>query len=181
MDRQTRKSIRHSWTAGILLAAAALAGCGNGGGAKTAAPAAQSERFVFISAKDCAESGRLKLQQCGDAIDAAIAAHLATAPTYVSLRACEATEGGDRCERTDNKAYRPRLVAFLFNITGDAVKADPLYPPPGTEAGLRQTDKKKIVLTTDDAVTYSPLALAAYESNKGDANNPASTSAKQGL
>ncbi len=181
MDAQTRTSVRLSWTARIALAVSAvtLAGCG-GGGKPVAAPT-HSERFVFISAKDCAASGKLKMQQCGDAVDAAIATHLGTAPTYASLRTCETVEGGDRCERTDNKAFRPRLVAFLFTIAGENVNAEPLYPPPGSEEGLRQSDKKKIVLTTDDAVTYSPLAIAAYESNKGDANNPASTSAKQGL
>ena len=37
------------------------------------------------------------------------------------------------------------------------------------------------IVLANTAISLEVLAIAAYESNKGDANNPASTSAKQGL
>lgn len=160
----TRKAARLA-TITLLAATTAVAGCGGGG--KQAAQQVLGDRYVFISAKDCAESGKLDLQKCGDAVDAAIAAHLATAPTYKSLYSCEKTEGEERCERTDEKSFRPRLVAYLVTVAAGNVRAEPLYSATPSDKGLRLTDKKKVLLVTDDTVSYSQSSIAVYEANRG--------------
>lgn len=163
-----------------LAAALGLAACGKGASNK-AAQKVPVDRFVFISAKDCADNGRLPMQKCAEIIDAAIASHINTTQSFPSLRSCETAEGGDRCERTDTKSFKPRLVAFLVSIAGDQAAAEPLYPPPGTEQGLRGVNKKNLVLVADETVTFSPRAIAAYEQNKGDASAVAATGSKNGF
>jgi uncharacterized protein YgiB involved in biofilm formation len=174
MDKHSRTpKSRSRLASGIALIAGAalLAGCG--GGAKQAAPQAQGDRYIFISAKDCAESGKLDLQRCGDAIDAAIATHLSTAPTYKSLYNCEKAEGLERCERTDDKTFRPRLVAYLVTINAGAATALPLYSGTPDDKGFRQSDKKKVLLVTDDTLTYSQSSIAIYEANRGNGKGTA--------
>lgn len=164
MDASSRtKTLLSALT--LATSAVLLAGCG--GGSKPAAQQAQGDRYIFISAKDCAESGKLDLQKCGDVVDAAITTHLATAPTYKSLASCEKTEGMERCERTDDKTFRPRLVAYLVTINGTNVTALPLYSGGPDDKGLRQTDKKKILLVGDESLTYSQSSIAIYEANRG--------------
>jgi uncharacterized protein YgiB involved in biofilm formation len=148
-----------------LAAALMLGGCG--GPAAPIAPPAPPEKFVFISAKDCAESGRLKMNACADLIDKAVEEHVRVAPTYKSLKACEAVEGSERCERTDNKAFRPRLLAFAVIIAGEQTASGPLYATIGGEAGFRAADKQ-LYLVTDDNLNFSAKALAVYDSNKYD-------------
>ena len=53
-------------------ALALLAGCGEAEKPKAAAPPA--ERGIYISASDCADGGKLSAEQCGQAIDQAVAA-----------------------------------------------------------------------------------------------------------
>ena len=119
MTRQSRMILPAA-----VLAALMLAGCGS---SAPPAPPVPPDKSVFISAKDCAESGKLKLERCGELIDVAIEDHIRSAPTYTSQKACEAVEGPERCERTDKKAFRPRLLAFVVVIAGEqSVSAPPL-------------------------------------------------------
>jgi uncharacterized protein YgiB involved in biofilm formation len=155
-----------------LLASLGLAGCG---ASTPPQPPVPVERYVFISAKDCSESNKLPMQKCGDIIDAAVASHVANAPSYTSKKACEVAEGPERCERTDSRSFRPRLVAFLVSIAGPDASASVLYPAPGAEAGFRGQEKKQLFLITDETLTFSPKALAVYEANKGE-GAPASSS-----
>jgi len=147
-----------------VLAALMLAGCGS---SAPPAPPVPPDKSVFISAKDCAESGKLKLERCGELIDAAIEDHIRSAATYTSQKACEAVEGPERCERTDKKAFRPRLLAFVVVIAGEQSISAPLYATIGGEPGFRTRDKQ-MFLTTDENLTFSPKAVAMYETNKFD-------------
>jgi uncharacterized protein YgiB involved in biofilm formation len=142
----------------------AFAGCGS------SAPDPQGgvERGVFTSATDCAEAGKLTLDQCSLAIAAAIAEHEQTAPLYPSLKSCEKVEGSEKCERTDTKAFRPRLLAFVVTMS-DPPEAQPLYPTSNGEAGFR-TASKKVLLSDDESLMFSKPALAAAELNVGNSN-----------
>ena len=110
-----------------LAVCAALGGCGDASQpeAKARHPV---EHGVFISARDCAATGKLTVDQCGQAIDAAVARHEAEAPSYGSLSQCEATVGADRCDKGVDGRYRLRLQAFFVTMAIPA-HAVPLYPP----------------------------------------------------
>lgn len=105
---------------GLAAVASLLAGCGDGGG-KVA-----TERFIYTSIDDCTESGRVSSDDCGKAVDKALVEHDQTAPKYVTMGDCEATEGRDRCERVAERHYRPRLMGYLFTVN-HLVVASPLY------------------------------------------------------
>lgn len=158
MSRQSRTLLPAALAASLM-----LAGCGDSG--PPPAPPAPPEKFVFISATDCAAAGKLNLERCGDLIDKAVDEHIRKAPTYTSVKACETVEGSDRCERTDKKAFRPRLLAFAVVVAGNDAVAAPLYATIGGEPGFRTADKQ-MFLTTDENLNFSPKALAMYESNK---------------
>ena len=137
-----------------------LAGCG-------AAPqksAASAPRGIFTSANDCSENGQLKIELCSKAIDAAIAEHEASAPSYTTLKACETAEGADRCERAASGRYRPRLLAFL--VTGSAPPVGrPLYATLKGEPGFR-TGERKNLLASDETLRFSEHAVTAYEAHQ---------------
>ena len=153
----------------LMLAATTLAGCG---GSAPAAVGPAAEQIVFTSAADCAATGKIKEAQCGQAIEAALQQHLAGSTVYRTLTLCETTEGADKCERMDAKAYRPKLVAMVVN-SNDAIQAEasgtplsaiPLYPTLAGEHGFRKLDKT-ILLVEGDLIVFSPQAVAAAELN----------------
>jgi uncharacterized protein YgiB involved in biofilm formation len=145
-----------------LLAAAALplalAGCGGEEKAAAATPAGPKERHIYVSAVDCENGGRGTLEECSTAIQKAVLAHEKSPPPYKSLNACEAKEGTNKCERVADKAYRPRLTAFVFD-KGAALTALPLYP---TTSGYRTADGKGLS-GSDDNLIFSKSARDAYE------------------
>jgi hypothetical protein len=125
-------------------------------------------RGVFTSAADCAALGKLSLEKCARAIEQAVADHEANAPVYSSLKACEKAEGPDKCERTDAKTYRPRLMAFLVELT-DRPYGAPLYPTARGETGFR-TAGNSLLLSDDETLTFSRPALGAAELMAGKSN-----------
>jgi len=145
----------------LMTGVLALAGCG----ASEPQSDTPIERGVFTSATDCAEGGKRTLEQCSAAITAAVAEHERAAATYPSLKSCETAEGADKCERTDTKSFRPRLMAFLVRMT-DPPAAWPLYPTIKGEAGFRTGDNT-ILLSEDESLTFSRPALAAAELHAG--------------
>lgn len=150
-------------TLGIVAIALGMAGCGG----SAPQPTVPVERHIYTSANDCAEEGKLPLETCSKLIEAAIAQHVATAPTYGSLRSCEKVEGPEKCERTDMKTFRPMLSAFLFAL-GEVPVAFPLYPTLDGKAGFRKLDKQ-VLQGDDEAITFSRQAVAAYEQHLGKA------------
>lgn len=152
----------------LTVAASSLsaAGCGGGGPAPKAADA-KTETSIYISSKDCAENSKLPMQRCAELIDAAIAEHLKNAPTYLSMRTCEATEGADRCERTGERSFRPRLIAFAVAVSGQTATAVPVYIlNTNKETGFR--NGKQNYLLTDDTLLVSKKSIAVYESMRGE-------------
>ena len=126
----------------VALLALSLAGCGSGG--KPASPKSQIPRSIYTSSADCADAGKLTLDECTKLIEEAVAQHVASAPTYSSLRSCEKTEGVDRCERTDPKSYRPALSAYLVTF-GETKTVQPLYPTSDGKPGFKTLSKEAIL------------------------------------
>ena len=146
---------------GILLATAALAGCGNS--ATAVLPKNAVERGIFISSGDCAGARKLTIDQCGQVIDRAVALHQSSGPTYKSLNACAAAEGPDRCAAGVDGKYQPNLQAFLVTF-GDAPNAVPLYATSDGSVGFKGLDKQKFGLN-DDGYTVSDAAQATAHEN----------------
>lgn len=141
-----------------LLLAASLTGCG---GSAPDPNAPKTPRGVYTSSTDCADAGKLKLEECSKLIEDAVAQHVAAAPSYTSLKACEKTEGPDRCERTDPKSYRPLLAAYLVTFS-EPPAVLPLYPTLDGKPGFRDL-AKGTHLDEDDSIVFSKSAAATYE------------------
>ena len=148
-----------------VLAGIPLAACGG------SAPAAveTGEKVVFVTTQDCASTKKLKADECAAVVKTALDDHLAQAPTYRSMVSCEKVEGETRCERMDEKTFRPRLLAMSV-IVGDAeaarakmlpIPVTPLYATLAGEAGFR-TLNKTILKGDDDLIQFTPKAIAAY-------------------
>lgn len=149
----------------VALLAVSLAGCG---GSAPTVPKNQTPRSIYTSSTDCADAGKLTLDECTKLIEQAIAQHVATAPSYSSLKSCEKTEGPDRCERTDPKSYRPLLAAYLVTF-GETKSIEPLYPTSDGKPGFR-TLGKDAILDEDDTLAFSKSSVAAYERHLGTTN-----------
>jgi hypothetical protein len=156
----------------VLIAASTLllAGCGGGDEAQQNAAKKPVEQAVFTSTTDCADSGKLTMDQCVVVIEAAVAQHVAMAPTYGSLRSCEKAEGDDKCERMDEKTYRPMLRAYLVIIAEQPI-AIPLYPTKDGKAGFAGPDKT-VYFGDDEKLQFSKKAVAAYERHLGAGAGP---------
>ena len=142
-------------------ALALLAGCGEAEKPKAAAPPA--ERGIYISASDCADGGKLSAEQCGQAIDQAVAAHEQTAPGYKTLSQCIAAEGAERCDKTVGGAYRARLQAFFVTMSNPP-HGVPLYPPAGSSVGFRSPSRQAIS-AKDETLHVSLAALTLAHEN----------------
>lgn len=172
---RTRSATVIARTALALLASAVVSGCG-----KASKAALNNDQVVFTSATDCAASGKVKPEQCTQAIEDAMKIHLTTSPVYRNLDLCEAKEGKEHCERMDEKTYRPRLSAVVLPVaaaieaetSGKLKGATPLYPTMAREMGFRTLDKR-VLLYDGDLLSFSPQAHAAAELN-------ASTGKKKG-
>lgn len=147
-------------TLSLAFAALALAGC-SGGAKKPEPPAFQG---IYTASGDCADSGKLTIDQCLAAMEKAVAEHEKSAPSYSSLKSCETTEGRDRCERTHIGSYRPVLLAFLVIASKQPV-AKPLYASGDPKKVGFRTATKEFFLTSDEAVTMSAHAHTLAEAN----------------
>ncbi len=149
----------------LLGGSALLSGCGGDPAPASKSAAAAIERGVFISATDCAATGKLTLDQCGQAIDNAVAAHEAKAPVSNSIDECEHMFGSNRCDKGDDGRYRPRLQAFFVTLALPP-RAVPLYPPSNTLIGF-QSPSRQPIDARDDTLRVSVAALTlAYENAK---------------
>jgi Protein of unknown function (DUF1190) len=149
----------------VLAVCAVLGGCGDASQPEAEATAPRAEHGIFISARDCASTGKLTIDQCGQAIDVAVARHEAETPTYGSLSQCEAKVGADRCDKGVDRRYRLRLQAFFVTLAVPA-HAVPLYPPSQSMVGF-QSPSKQVIDARDDTLRVSDTALAlAYDNAK---------------
>ncbi len=146
----------------VALAAACstlLAGCS--GGSSKAKPAKKAEQSVYTSTADCADAGKITIDECIDAIEPAISAHIKKSPVYKSLKRCEKAEGADRCERDAGDSYRPKLRAFLVTFGAKRTIAAPLYATKDGTSGFRKLDKS-VVSGHNEDINFSSQAIAAY-------------------
>ncbi|MDX2288689.1 MAG: DUF1190 domain-containing protein [Hyphomicrobiaceae bacterium] len=145
---------------GLLGLATVLGGCN--GGASEAEASKAAPKGIFLSTGDCAENGFADFDTCSKGITAAIKDHDSNAPTYDSLRACEASEGPNRCERTLSDTYRRRLFAFLV-LGGAKPDGRSLYIEIGKQG---YTDNKKAeYLDSDLSLTFSKGAAETLAAN----------------
>ena len=140
----------------VVLPALAVTGCGSG-----SAPTSKDPQHIVTSATDCADNAGLDYETCVGMIEKAVAEHSKSAASYSSLAACEKKEGTDRCERLEEKTYRPRLMAFRLTL-GKHVLAEPLYPTAKGEAGFRDPGSK-VIKTDDESVKFTQSAIHAAE------------------
>jgi hypothetical protein len=155
--------MRYLATLGILVVLSALGGCGEDATAVPNGPAA--ERGIFISSSDCADAGKLTIDQCGQAIDKAVAMHNRKAASYKNLRDCAAVEGPDRCSRDVDGSYRSNLQAFLVTMS-DPPSAVPLYASTDGSVGFRGMDKKAYPAIADGYTVSAAAQAAAHENAK---------------
>ena len=144
-----------------IAAATTLTACGQAEEPHAAGP--PPEHGVFISSTDCAERGKLTIDQCGHAIDQAVAAHTKTAPVYKFLRQCEAVQGPERCDRIGDNEYRVRIQAFFVTMS-DPATAVPLYAPFGATAAFRSPSKQEL-MASDESLNMSHAALSVAHEN----------------
>ena len=149
----------------VLIGGMALTGCGSDPDPAQKSQAPPIEHGIFISATDCAATGKLTIDQCGQAIDRAVAEHEAQAPVFASIDRCEGTYGVDRCDKGVDERYRPRLQAFFVTLANPA-HAVPLYPPSKSLIGF-QSPSRQPVSARDQTLRVSEAALTlAYENAK---------------
>lgn len=154
--------MRHFHRAGLIglfSLASALGGCGDSGGG--AAPRAADTRGVIVSAADCVSFGADAVKACSEAIERAVESHEASSTAYSNIEACETAVGVGKCERSASGRYRAQLSAFMVTVGGGTARAEPLYP---VKEGVGfQTASASKLLTNDQGVTFSRLALSVAE------------------
>ncbi len=146
-----------------VAAAFALSACSDAEPAKPQAPAPVVAKGIFISANDCAASGKLTGDECGEAIDAAVARHEKQSKSYKSLKQCAAAEGEDRCAKTADGGYRARLQAF-FIIMSKPPRAEPLYPSTQKQMiGFRSPTQPSIDANDENLIVSSAAKSIAHQ------------------
>lgn len=146
-----------------LMAALALAGCGKA----EKKVVVDTKQFVVTSAVDCADNAGLSYEVCAEIIAKAVDHHEKSAASFTTLAACEKGEGAGKCERIDERAFRPRLTAFHLTLSEPPVAA-PLYPTKSAAVGFR-TAGNADMLTDNEGYTFTKSASDAaelYKSNK---------------
>jgi uncharacterized protein YgiB involved in biofilm formation len=165
------------WKIAVATAiSAALSACG--GETAPKAPQAAVEHGVFISSSDCAATGKLTLDQCGEAIDRAVAQYQAQAPAYESAGKCEEAAGLERCEKGVDGRYRQQLQAFFVTLAAPG-HAVPLYAPSRSVIGF-QSPSKQIIDARDETLRVSEAALTLAHENAKMAEIPVDHSVRLG-
>jgi uncharacterized protein YgiB involved in biofilm formation len=169
--------MRQLWKIAVASAvAAALSACGGDPAPK--APQAAVEHGVFISSSDCAATGKLTLDQCGQAIDEAVRQYQARTPAYESAGQCEEAAGAERCEKGFDGRYRQQLQAFFVTLAAPG-HAVPLYAPSKSIVGF-QSPSKQIIDARDDTLRVSEAALTLAHENARLAATPVDHSVRLG-
>ncbi len=145
------------------LASVSLAACGQAK-PQGSGPSAVG---VFTSAQDCAASEKLKLSECTELLKQALKSHQIGQKNYTSQRLCEAVEGPEQCERTDNKTFQRRLLAFEVTFSATPT-SEPLYAPKEKGIiGFATLNYAKTLLAVDETLIFSNDAKFVAEGNAG--------------
>ncbi|MBA2127359.1 hypothetical protein DLM45_14165 [Hyphomicrobium methylovorum] len=143
---------------GMLGTVALLAGCGEDATAVQKEPA--SPQGIFVSSGDCASAGTLTIDQCGQAIDRAVAFDQKNAPTYGSLASCNKAQGPGRCAKAVDGAYRANIQAFLVTMSKKP-RATALYAANDGSIGFADAEKNAFGVESETyTVSTSAQALA---------------------
>jgi hypothetical protein len=137
----------------VLAACLALAGCGK---AEPKVAKAEGQKFIVISAVDCADNTGLDYDKCLGLIEGAIKEHDKSATRYTKLADCEKAEGTNRCDRLGEKSYRARLSAFQITVS-EKPAAAPLYAIKDDKPGFRSASSGDILSDTDN-ITFTKSA-----------------------
>ncbi|MGE5266650.1 MAG: DUF1190 domain-containing protein [Deltaproteobacteria bacterium] len=137
----------------VLAACLALTGCGK---SESKVVKVEGQKFIVISAIDCADNTGLDYDKCLGLIEGAIKEHDKAATRYTRLADCEKAEGANRCDRLGEKSYRARLSAFQI-ILSDKAAAVPLYAIKDDKPGFRSASSGDILPDTDN-VTFTKSA-----------------------
>ena len=153
----------------LLGGSLALWGCGNSGPQAPKAAAPPTEHGIFISSADCAASGKLTIDECGQAIDLAVSQHETTAPKFDVQSQCEDKFGVGRCEKGMDARFRARLQAFFVTLEkpGHAVG---LYPPAKSMIGF-VSPSQQLVDARDPTLKVSNGALSLAHENASFASS----------
>lgn len=120
---------------------------------------------IYTSASDCADSQKLDIDQCNKLIQLAVDEHKRTAKPYISMRLCEATEGVDRCERTEENGFRVQLQAFLVTFSNPPVAQGLYANADPTTLAFQTLDKKRTLLAVDETLLFSRSSRFVAEGN----------------
>lgn len=154
---------KRSYLAILLPCLAIAGGCGQAEEPKAAAP--PPETGIFISTSDCADSGKLTAEACGNAIDNAVASHEQAAPTYKTINQCAGVAGPDRCDKGVDNLYRARIQAF-YVVMSDPPTAVPLYPPVTPAIGFQSPSKQTIDARNENMHVSVAALTVAHENAK---------------
>lgn len=124
------------------------------------------EKAIFMSAADCADSGKLNPDICSTLIERTVREHEKTAQTFKGIRSCEEFAGIDRCEKDAEGNYRMRLQAFMFEIGGPQPVVTPLYPSIEGKVGFRDAKKKAVDARDDNLIVSQQSLQIAFENSK---------------
>lgn len=155
--------LKRTHVLGFLPVLGLLTGCGQSEEPKAAAPPA--EHGIFISVSDCVESRKLSEEGCAEAIDSAVAAYDATAPTYKTANQCAGTIGPDRCDKSVDGLYRPRIQAF-YVIMSNPPSAVTLFPPTTPAIGFQSPSKQAIDARNENIFVSVAALTIAHENAK---------------
>lgn len=96
---------------------------------------------------------------CAAIIDAAVQEHTTKGTSYLTEKLCEKTEGADKCERLEEKVWRPKPQAYVVTRVGTVLTATMLYAGQNRAIVFRAADDTTYDPDKPDKTEYSPTSL----------------------
>ena len=142
----------------LVLCSITLAGCG-------AAPKVTGpmQKWIVTSAAECVSMVGATESDCSTLIDTAVNVHSTSSSSYKSRRLCELTEGADRCERIEERVWRPRPQAFLIEKQGPKIEAKILYAGKDRQIVFRAADASTFDPDKPGNTEFSPTSIKRLE------------------
>jgi uncharacterized protein YgiB involved in biofilm formation len=156
--------------ASLMIAVSGLAGCNQSDPAPTSAadPVRSEQLGIFLSSDECAFSGKLSIEQCGEAIQTALSGHDKEIAGYQSETDCLAMFPHSHCEVRIDGRYRRRAQAFLVTFATPP-NATALFRPGRAIVGFRTASGQEVD-ATDKALQISRTAFDLAQENAASAD-----------
>ncbi|MFZ9583661.1 MAG: DUF1190 domain-containing protein [Pseudohongiellaceae bacterium] len=136
---------------------------------------------VYQDAAECSAQNPEASEQCSSDYQAALAAHPALAPKYVSQEECEADFGGERCEpaperHSQGSFYMPMMMGYLagqmFRPAPSPTGAGGIPPlrdgqPPAAPAAASADRAQPLYKSRDDQRTFRTAGNAPVAERSG--------------